>query len=107
MNAFVISDGKVAAGDPGLVGDQDDGDVGLVEARNRFGGPGEEVNLLGVGDIMGVLNEGAVTVEEDDAWGRGHGFFGLGGLVLVVSLGAGGGGVVNAWSDVASTPFAP
>lgn len=57
--------GQAALCDAGLVGD-DDGEVaGVVDAADGLGRTGQELELLGLGQVADVFVDGAVAVEED------------------------------------------
>jgi hypothetical protein len=55
--------------DAGLVGDEDQRKAGVVEAAERGGGTGNEPDLLGIVDIAGILDDSAVTIDEERRYG--------------------------------------
>ena len=57
--------GEIAAGNAGLIGDDDDGEIALVEAANGSGGEGKEAKAGDVVEIADFIGDGAVAVEED------------------------------------------
>ena len=63
-----------AAGDAGLVGDDDEAVAEAAEGGEGGGGAGEEFDLGGIAEVTIVVDEGVVAVEKDGAFGHGEEF---------------------------------
>src|SRR4051812_34115316 len=67
LTSPVFRFGKKSASDARLVGDDDREETALVQSLDGLCCSWEEANLGGVVQIAGVLDDGAVPVEEDGA----------------------------------------
>jgi len=59
-----------AAGDAGLVGDDDEAVVECADGGEGGGGAGEEFDLGGVAEVTIIVDDGVVAVEEYGAFGH-------------------------------------
>src|SRR4051812_676686 len=64
LHAPVVAVADEAARHSRLVCDDDDGNGGSVERGDRLGGAGAQADELGFGDVVRVVDDGAVTIEK-------------------------------------------
>lgn len=67
LDAMVVGLGIQSTGDPRLIGDDDHGPPGLIQAVDRLGGTGQQTNRFGFVQVACVFDDGAVAVEENCA----------------------------------------
>ena len=68
----VLVFGQQALRDARLIRDDDRENPVVVERAYCLGRPGNQSNLVGVGEVVGVFDERAVAIEERGAGGTGH-----------------------------------
>jgi hypothetical protein len=64
MQGIELGGVEVAAADAGLVGDDDNGEAGLLHEADGLESGWVDVDLAEIGRVAGVFVEGAVAVEE-------------------------------------------
>lgn len=83
LDEVEVLPGVVAAGDAGLIGDDDGGDMTVVEEADGMWGIGDKDGVLNGVEVAGFFDEDSIAVKEDSRGGSGVG--------LVVAMeGAGG-----------------
>jgi len=82
LDEVEVLPGVVAAGDAGLIGDDDGGDLALVEEADGMGGIGDEDGVLDGVEVAGFFDEDSIAVKED-----GRGESGVGRVVAVEGTG--------------------
>ena len=56
---------EIAAADAGLIGEHEKGNALVNEAMHRVFDARQELNLIGIADVIDVANQGPVAVGED------------------------------------------
>lgn len=74
LDEVEVLPGVIASGDTGLIGDDDGGDMALVEAADGMGGVRDEDGVLDGVEVAGFFDEDAIAIEEDGGGGSGVGF---------------------------------
>src|SRR5690606_20221988 len=64
LHFAVLFRSEVTTGDTGLIGDDDDRYRGVVEGAYRIADTGDEPQLVGAREVVGVRDESAVAVDE-------------------------------------------
>ncbi len=73
LDEVEVLPGVVAAGDAGLIGDDDGGDMTPVEEADRMGGIGDKDGVLNCVEVAGFFDEDSIAVKEDSRGGSGVG----------------------------------
>src|ERR1039458_7664293 len=79
LHRAILRLGDQTPPDAALIGDDEDGETGGLEAAEPIGYAGKDLDQSGIGAVVGFLHEGAVAIEEDGAaplsrhraWSRG------------------------------------
>jgi hypothetical protein len=65
MDGMVLGDGKKAASDPALVGNENQPVTGRVQGVESVDYAGQDPDVVGVRTVMYFFHQSAVSVEED------------------------------------------
>ena len=73
LDGLVLGDAVKAAGDAGLVADEDEGVAGGAERAQSGDGAREQLDVGGVGQVVALGDDGAVAVQEGGGTSLRHG----------------------------------